>query len=151
MMNHLNAQKGLGVPIQPAQSNDRIPSLSFLLVSPIHTIRDTEPTVYVVHHYRCTIVMNYPNIFFPVVRDTHGNKNPFCCDLCDGKGLYEHKKRKYTCAECNKGKAKRKRDWTKYNCPHGKQKCMCALCGGNALCKTPHCITQKIPKYDGHC
>ncbi len=93
----------------------------------------------------------------------HGMK--FFCELREGNGLCEHKKSKYTCAQCNKGK-----DKTTYHCPHGKmkyecregcgggrycehgkQKGVCKACGGGALCKTSHCPTAKNPKYDGYC
>ncbi len=32
-------------------------------------------------------------------------------------------------------KGKGKKDITKYNCPHGKRKTYCELCGGNGLCE----------------
>ncbi len=89
----------------------------------------------------------------------HGKKKSFCMP-CGGNGICVHQKRKYTCKEC-KGSDICEHNVRKYECregcgggrfcDHGKQKAFCKDCGGNALCKTPHCPTQKNPKYDGHC
>ncbi len=72
------------------------------------------------------------------------------------------------CGTTDIGKGKRKKDYAKSHCPHGKQKPFCIPCGGNGicehqrikytctdcdgrqLCKIPHCPTRKKPKYDGH-
>ncbi len=58
------------------------------------------------------------------------------------RALCKHKERKYDCADCNKRKEKRKRrkiDWTKHNCVHGKNKYRCVLCDGSGLRKTQKC------------
>jgi hypothetical protein len=86
------------------------------------------------------------------------------CKECDGSSICIHNKVKYKCIECNNGKLyihiKCIHNIQKRNCitcdgssicSHKKRKTHCKICGGSSLCKTPHCETTKIIKYDGHC
>ncbi len=45
--------------------------------------------------------------------------------------------------DIGKGKGKKKKDYTKYHCPHGKNFFFCVLRNGGGLCKAPHCPTIK--------
>ncbi len=61
-----------------------------------------------------------------------------------------HQRRKYACKECE-GSAICENEKHKAFCKDCGGNVLCKDCGGNALCKTPHCTTQKNPKYDGYC
>ncbi len=72
----------------------------------------------------------------------HMEWKSFFCIPCDGNGICVHGIRK--CTTC--------KEWDGSGiCAHGNRKDRCKACGGNALCKTPHCPIRNNPKYDGHC
>ena len=70
------------------------------------------------------------------------NKIKYYCIDCDGTQICEHKKHKSQCLECDGSQI----------CIHKKYKSDCKVCGGSdRLCKSEHCETRGMSKYNGYC